>query len=351
MNKLKIDCQHFKMARLDELCKLSAHQGIVWNVGWNPQGNSLLSCGEDKTIRLWSRNVDGNENWVCRTILSDGHQRTIRSVSWSPCGRLIASASFDATCCIWDKTNNKDNEFECIATLEGHENEVKSIAWSASGSFLATCSRDKSVWIWEVGEDEDFECSAVLNAHTQDVKKVCWHPHADILASASYDNSVKIFREEDDEWSCFATLKSHESTVWSLSFDVTGRYLVTGSDDRTIKIWKEYLPGNELNIPTPDNDPVWKCVCTLSGCHPRAVYDVSWCHQTGLIATACGDDSIRIFRIEPNSDPNAPNLELLVTVPRAHDHDVNSVAWNPSLPGLLASCSDDMHVKLWQFKG
>jgi WD40 repeat protein len=136
-----------------------------------------------------------------------------------------------------------------------------------------------------------------------------------------------------------------------LAFDSTGKLLATCSDDRTIKIWKEYLPGNEYGVATSDNMPTWKCVCTLSGVHPRAIYDISWCHQTGLLATASGDDAIRIFRIDPESDPNAPILEQLITVPRAHEQDVNSVVWNPCIPGLLASCSDDMHVKLWQFKG
>lgn len=341
------------MEHLDELCKLSGHQGIVWNVAWHPQGASIVSCGEDKNIRIWSRNAgtDGHD-WACRSVLSEGHQRTIRSISFSPCGKLLASASFDSTVCVWEKSKGTENsQFESIATLEGHENEVKSVAWSVSGSFLATCSRDKSVWVWEVDEEGEFECAAVLNAHTQDVKKVCWHPQADVLASASYDNSVKLFREEDDDWICFATLKSHESTVWSLAFDATGKQLVTCSDDRTLKIWREYLPGNELGIATPDNEPTWKCVCTLSGQHPRAIYDVAWCHQTGLIATACGDDAIRIFRVENGSDPNAPNLELVCTMPRAHEQDVNSVSWNPCIPGLLASCSDDMSVKLWLFRG
>ena len=48
-------------------------------------------------------------------------------------------------------------------------------------------------------------------------------------------------------------------------------------------------------IPTPDSEPVWKCVCTLSGYHSRDIYDISW-SSSGLIATAGGDNAIRIFK-------------------------------------------------------
>lgn len=50
-----------------------------------------------------------------------------------------------------------------------------------------------------------------------------------------------------------------------------------------------------VGVPTPDSEPVWKCVCTLSGYHNRDVYDISW-SRSGLIATASGDNAIRIFK-------------------------------------------------------
>lgn len=332
------------MSRLELIQTFKKDTGRVWNVSWHPNGDSLASCGEDKSIRIWSK--DGSK-WSNKIVLTDGHKRTIRQVVWSPCGDFLASASFDATTCIWDK---KSGEFVCNVTLEGHENEVKSVAYSSAGNHLATCSRDKSVWVWEVAGEDEYDCVAVLNGHTQDVKKIVWHPTKELLASASYDNTVKMFRDDTilGDWICCNTLSGHESTVWSICFDKTGGRLASASDDKTVKIWKEYPPGNPEGIPTEDNEPAWKCVCTLSGHHTRTVYDISWCPNTGLIATACGDDAIRIFKEDDNCDPNAPTFSLIITVEKAHSQDVNCVAWNPKVPGLLASCSDDAEIKLWK---
>ncbi|XP_063050339.1 probable cytosolic iron-sulfur protein assembly protein ciao1 isoform X3 [Engraulis encrasicolus] len=325
--------------KLELLHRVSAHpDSRCWYVAWNPRGTLLASCGGDRAIRIWGKEDD---SWVCKCVLSDGHQRTVRKVAWSPCGNYLASASFDATTCIWKR---KDEDFECLTVLEGHENEVKCVAWSPSGNLLATCSRDKSVWVWEVDEDDEYECVSVVNSHTQDVKHVAWHPTLPLLASASYDNKVCVYGEDDDDWECRATLEGHTSTVWSLAFDPAGTRLASCSDDRTIRIWKEAQPGGS------SSDVSWKCVCTLSGFHGRTIYDIAWCGLTGAMATACGDDGVRVFKEEATSDPEQAEFSMSVHVPKAHGQDVNCVAWNPKEAGLLASCSDDGDICLWNYQ-
>jgi WD40 repeat protein len=158
-----------------------------------------------------------------------------------------------------------------------------------------------------------------------------------------------LFKEDEDDWYCYDTLTGHESTVWSVTFDKSGERLASCSDDKSVKIWQAYHPGNQEGVVTSDNNPKWKGVCTLSGYHSRTIFDVDW-SQSGVIATAAGDDTIRLFQESASDDPkNQPSYSLTVAAEKAHSQDINSVAWNPKHHEILASASDDNIIKLWTY--
>lgn len=331
---------------------LEGHTDRIWTLSWNPQGTVLASSGSDRTVRLWAQK-DGC--WVCTTVLADSHVKSVRRVCWSPCGKYIATASFDATVCIWEQSKDSKT-WRTVVNLEGHENEVKSVAWSTDGLFLATCGRDRTIWIWEkteeaaeenegkTGESMTWDCSDVKNDHTKDVKHIIWHPKHNILASCSYDDTVKFFHKDGDDWKCYQTLDSHNSTVWSASFSPSGEYIATGSDDRTVRVWK-----NCSHSMLPDVVPSsWKCVSVIQGYHNRTIYDLSWSAKGDIIASASGDNSIVLYGRDMSTD-ESDIFTCIYRSSKAHSCDINSADWNPKIPNLLATGSDDRKIKLWTY--
>jgi WD40 repeat protein len=72
----------------------------------SPDGKTLVSGGEDNTVRVWNLET-GKCNWI-----REEHTNWVRSVAFSFDGTMVASGSEDETIKIWDaKTGN------CLKTL------------------------------------------------------------------------------------------------------------------------------------------------------------------------------------------------------------------------------------------
>jgi WD40 repeat protein len=332
-----------KMVKLTKVCSLVQSEEFerVWHVAWSLDGLHLVSCGEDKVVKIWA--VQGEDG--CKTAListlEDAQSRTVRCSEWSPNGQFIASASFDGTVVVWESQNSSRRVWDQVAQIEGHESEVKAVSWSLNGNYLATCGRDKKVWIWEKLGDCEFECVSVLDSHTQDVKFVAFHPSKLLLLSASYDDTIRLWGEENDDWYCVESLRNHSSTVWCASFNHPGDKIVSCSDDKSMCLWES------------DNSSKYgsyRMIGRTVDLHEFPIYSCHWSPENGLIATGAGDNAVSICSVGNGTDSDILSLELMI--PDAHDGDVNCVRWNPvaSHSNLLASCGDDGRVNIWKLE-
>ena len=66
---------------------LEGHQGAVLSVAFDPQGGTLASGSDDKTVKLW----EARSGKLLRTL--EGHQDSVMSVAFDPQGGTLASGS------------------------------------------------------------------------------------------------------------------------------------------------------------------------------------------------------------------------------------------------------------------
>lgn len=87
---------------------LSGHIGMVLDLSFSVDGSQLVTCGFDKTLRLWSRPAGRGAppclgNWRCENVLV-GHHDAVLSCAFSPVSggkEVVASGARDGSARAW----------------------------------------------------------------------------------------------------------------------------------------------------------------------------------------------------------------------------------------------------------
>jgi WD40 repeat protein len=191
----------------------------VYSVALNRDGQTLASCGDDKTIKIWKLNTGE----LLRTFT--GHSDIVWSVTFSPDGQILASCSEDKTVKIW-----KLDTGELLHTLLGHSDAVGSITFSPDGTILVSGSADKAVKIWNLSTGTQLYTLTV----DYDIADLAIRPNSQTLVTAGVYGRIKLWNLPTGE--LLSTLSEGHSPV-TVSLDGQIVACAIGQNSSTIKLW------------------------------------------------------------------------------------------------------------------
>ena len=322
------------------LASTSATNGIVTAV-WQPNGNLIASVFSENTVIIWD-SANGTLNTPTEFWGT--------SVDWSPDGtQLVTGSGYGTDVGIFDALSQQE-----LRVLKGHTDGVGPVAWSPDGTKIASGSADKSIKIWNATTGVTL---LTLQGHSESITALAWHPNSGVIASSSSDRTVRFWNIADGQ--SLDTIQAPQE-VYAIAWSPDGRQLAYGGADNTLQIIPAPLlfpsmppPGTKLESYITSVSPDGSMLAEIATGSRFRIWDtqhntvlfeipglsvnpfsVAWNRDSTRIATAGGDDIIRIWCVDRSQVP-ACEPETLLKEIAAESGPLLSVSWNAQ--GILAS--------------
>lgn len=213
---------------------LGGHKGPVRGLSVTPDGQTIVTGGDDGTVRFWSAK-DGKPQGAA--ILT-GHAGAVLAVAVSPDGQSILTGSADKIARLIARSDGK-----LIRRLANHNGPVRSVAFSPLGDRIATADALGGLKVWETATGLGviaFGHTAPGGAAIQPLQKVAFSA-ADAIVSASADGTLKTWTYSGT-WTLHKALGPHVFRVLALDFSPDSGLLAAGGGEPSrsgeVKIWE-----------------------------------------------------------------------------------------------------------------
>ena len=234
--------------------ELKGHNSNVWSASYKPDNQTIVTVGDDHTIRTWSIgkrfetydkavNVSFAEfspNGLNIMVVQDstaqswnltgdvvatfaGHHGNIITSRFSPDGSMVLTACKDGSSCLWKADGT------LLQSFDKHNGSVNDAIFTCDGKVAVTISNDSIAAI------HDLETNAVTKIRgAAAITAACQSPEPNVFAIGDAKGDVSVC---DVSGKVLRTFHGHDARVNSVAFSYDGKYVVSTSSDETAVLW------------------------------------------------------------------------------------------------------------------
>ena len=256
-----------------------AHKGFVRGLSWSADGSRLLSCGDDKTVKLWSvraasDGADGaaesalqstflgaraftsiDHTWDRSGLFATGgaaldiwhtqRSKPVHSFSWgvdmihavryNPAqANVVGSTASDRSIALYD-TRLQSPVKKLVLQMVSN-----TLAWNPMEPFNFTvANEDHNLYSFDMRKLDQATC--VHMDHTGAVLDIDFSPTGQEFVSGSYDRTLRIFKRPGKSGSGHSREVYHTrrmQRIFCVKYSMDSKYVLSGSDDTNIRLWK-----------------------------------------------------------------------------------------------------------------
>ncbi|KAF1330213.1 Mitogen-activated protein kinase organizer, partial [Globisporangium splendens] len=295
---------------------LRGHHGPVNAVRFNgkehSKGTYVMTCGQDKTVRLWNPHRDGldaqGDALLVKTY-EGRHGYDVQDVAIAHDNSKFASCGRDKAVFLWDVPTAK-----VIRKLEGHEHARN--GQIEGNSVLLSGSYDKTIRAWDMRARNTHLPIQVLDDFKDSVTSMVISDH-EIIAGC-VDGIVRTF-----DLRAGMVYREHiEEPVVSVSLSPDARFLLAGCLDGSIRLIEKET-GQETK--------------RYQG-HRVEAYRIESCFSNDGAFVLSGSENGKVYAW----DLVTARMESF----HAHRKPIRALASHPELPLLVTGCIDGS-AKVW----
>ncbi|NMG07883.1 AAA-like domain-containing protein [Brasilonema sp. UFV-L1] len=285
-----------------QLAQLNGNQQAVYSVNFSPDGQHLVTTGEDK-ILLWDLSTQQSITLV---------EKSSGSAAFSPDGQRIAASDGDGVARIWNLSGKQLEEFDV-----GNGIWISSISFSPDGQRLMTAG-GKSVQIWDLSKPQ-IRLFTKFNSIIG-VKQARLSPDGKRILILSASDIARIWKPSERQ----KILLKSEWGIRDATFSPDGKRIATAGQDNTVRLW-DYLSGKQLAV--------------LNG-HTWHVERVDFSPNGEYLASTSRDGTVRLW----NLSSQQPIASL-----KGYQNGGGDVDFSPN--GLLIATASQDGTRLWNLTG